>query len=276
MKSCLNPAATPRESHSSASLRPTSLLPPNNHEQPSSPIQAQLQEPPPLLRDNSAALQKTPHWSSPSNLQHNPTGKLRPNPNPHISSGPLVLALGTADRQNAPQTPSSARTSPKANTTNKPPPSDSCVDSGTTQFFSDEGTTDFQEGTTLGTNPKTSPLRRAILQPTPVLLLPKRNIHQHNSNRPPNSRECQKYMTRNLKFRLWTQRNWSGLITPHPALSVIDTPEHTKAPLEHAHPQMQYSGTQPRPGPTMPRGRTLPHQPPPMKRALPPLPPAPA
>ncbi|KAG5721524.1 hypothetical protein E4T56_gene13091 [Termitomyces sp. T112] len=29
-----------------------------------------------------------------------------------------------------------------------------------------------------------------------------------------------------------TPLNWSGLITPHPAPSVIDTPEHTKAPLE--------------------------------------------
>ncbi|KAG5725694.1 hypothetical protein E4T56_gene7302 [Termitomyces sp. T112] len=42
--------------------------PPSNREQPSPPIQAQLQEPPPLLHDNSAALQKTPHWSSPSAL----------------------------------------------------------------------------------------------------------------------------------------------------------------------------------------------------------------
>ncbi|KAG5723156.1 hypothetical protein E4T56_gene227 [Termitomyces sp. T112] len=29
-----------------------------------------------------------------------------------------------------------------------------------------------------------------------------------------------------------TPLNWSGLITPHPAPSVINTPEHTKAPLE--------------------------------------------
>ncbi|KAG5349298.1 hypothetical protein C0989_004788 [Termitomyces sp. Mn162] len=136
---------TPGESHSSASLRLTSLLPPNNREQPSSPIQAQLQEPPLLLHDNSAALQKTPLQSSPSNLQHNPTRKLRPNPNPCISSGPLVLALGTADQQNAPQTPSSTRTSPKANTTNKPPPSDPCVDSGTAHFFPNEGTTNPQK-----------------------------------------------------------------------------------------------------------------------------------
>ncbi|KAG5725278.1 hypothetical protein E4T56_gene12655 [Termitomyces sp. T112] len=133
--------------------------PPSNHEQPSSPIQAQLQEPPPLLHDNSAALQKTSLWSSPSDLRHNPTRKLRPNPKPRISSGPLVLVLGTADRQNAPQTPSSARTSPKANTTNKPPPSDPCVDSGTAHFFPDEGTTNPQEGTTLGMSPKASPLR---------------------------------------------------------------------------------------------------------------------
>ncbi|KAG5718040.1 hypothetical protein E4T56_gene14708 [Termitomyces sp. T112] len=139
----------------------------------------ELQEPPPLLRNNSAALQKTPLRSSPSDLRRNPTHKLRPNPNPRVSSGPL--------------TPSSARTSPKANTTNKPPPSDPGVDSGTAQFFSDEGTPDPQEGTTLGTSPKASLLRRAIPQPTPALPLPKRNIHQHNSNRPPNLRECQKY-----------------------------------------------------------------------------------
>ncbi|KAG5726762.1 hypothetical protein E4T56_gene1169 [Termitomyces sp. T112] len=99
-------------------------------------------------------------------------------------------------------TPSSARTSPKANITNKPPLSNPGVDSGTAQFFSDEGTPDLQEGTTLGTSPKASPLRRAIPQPTPTLPLPKRNIHQHNSDRPPNSREF------------------------------INTPEHTKAPLE--------------------------------------------
>ncbi|KAG5732791.1 hypothetical protein E4T56_gene2823 [Termitomyces sp. T112] len=90
--------------------------PPNHCEQPSSPIQAQPQEPPPLLRDNSAALQKKPHSGAPpSDLRHNPTCKLRPNPNPHISSRPLVLVLGTADQQSAPQTPSSTRTSPKAN-----------------------------------------------------------------------------------------------------------------------------------------------------------------
>ncbi|KAG5727761.1 hypothetical protein E4T56_gene20797 [Termitomyces sp. T112] len=50
--------------------------------------------------------------------------------------------------------------------------------------------------------------------------------------RPPNSRKYQKYMIRNPKFWPRTRRNWLGLITPHPIPSVIDTPEHTKAPLE--------------------------------------------
>ncbi|KAG5729258.1 hypothetical protein E4T56_gene8065 [Termitomyces sp. T112] len=71
IKSGLNPAATPGESHSSASPQPTSPPPPNNREQPSSPIQAQLQEPLPLLRDNSAAPQK-PHSGAPPPI-HNTT-----------------------------------------------------------------------------------------------------------------------------------------------------------------------------------------------------------
>ncbi|KAG5718768.1 hypothetical protein E4T56_gene2729 [Termitomyces sp. T112] len=47
---------------------------------------------------------------------------------------------------------------------------------------------------------------------------------------PPNSRKYQKYMIRNPKFQPRTRRNWLGLITPHPTPSIIDTPEHTKAP----------------------------------------------
>ncbi|KAG5331696.1 hypothetical protein C0989_007425, partial [Termitomyces sp. Mn162] len=93
MKSRLNPAMTPGEFHTNASPQPTSPPPPNNCEQPSSPIQVQFQEPPPLLRDNSAAPQKTPLWSSPSNLQHNPTNKLRPNPNPTSTPDPWYLCL---------------------------------------------------------------------------------------------------------------------------------------------------------------------------------------
>ncbi|KAG5733013.1 hypothetical protein E4T56_gene3610 [Termitomyces sp. T112] len=42
MKSCLNPAATPGEPHSSASLRPTSPLLPNNREQPTNPHRVTL------------------------------------------------------------------------------------------------------------------------------------------------------------------------------------------------------------------------------------------
>ncbi|KAG5733980.1 hypothetical protein E4T56_gene6794 [Termitomyces sp. T112] len=53
---------------------------------------------------------------------------------------------------------------------------------------------------------------------------------------PPNLRKYQKYMIRDPKFRPRTQRNWLGLITPHPTPSVIDTPEHTKAPLETCPP----------------------------------------
>ncbi|KAG5733966.1 hypothetical protein E4T56_gene7424 [Termitomyces sp. T112] len=49
---------------------------------------------------------------------------------------------------------------------------------------------------------------------------------------PPNSRKYQKYMIWNPKFWPWARRNWLGLITPHPTPSVIDTPEHTKAPLK--------------------------------------------
>ncbi|KAG5729259.1 hypothetical protein E4T56_gene8066 [Termitomyces sp. T112] len=81
---------------------------------------------------------------------------------------------------------------PKPTQPTNPPPSDPCVDFRTAHFFPDEGTTDPQEGTTLGTSPEASPLRQAIPQPTPALPLPKRNIHPYNSNRPPNSREWTK------------------------------------------------------------------------------------
>ncbi|KAG5322637.1 hypothetical protein C0989_012592, partial [Termitomyces sp. Mn162] len=43
-------------------------------------------------------------------------------------------------------------------------------------------------------------------------------------------------MIRNPKFQPRTRRNGLGLITPHPTPSVIDTPEHTKAPPEACPP----------------------------------------
>ncbi|KAG5332045.1 hypothetical protein C0989_007384, partial [Termitomyces sp. Mn162] len=145
MKSCLNPAMTPGEFHTNVSPRPTSPLPPNNREQPSSPSKLSSRSHHHSYTTTPLLCKKPPLWSSPSDSQHIPTNKLRPNPNPHIDPGPLVLALGTVDQQNVPQTPSSACTSPKANTTNKPPPSDPCVDSGTAHFFPNEGTTDPQK-----------------------------------------------------------------------------------------------------------------------------------
>ncbi|KAG5731461.1 hypothetical protein E4T56_gene4365 [Termitomyces sp. T112] len=174
MKSCLNPAVTPGESHSSASPRPTPPLPPNNHEQPSSPIQAQPQEPPPLL----------------------PLPPPAPPPKP----------------------------------TKKPPPSDPCVNSGTAHFFPNEGTTDPQEGTTLGTSPEASPLRRAIPQPTPAL--PKKK-------HPP----TQLQQTSKLEGQCHVDDLEPQISAPHPK-ELVGTDHPASCPLGHQHSGAHQSTTQ--------------------------------
>ncbi|KAG5348770.1 hypothetical protein C0989_008349, partial [Termitomyces sp. Mn162] len=108
--------------------------PPSNREQPSPPIQAQLQEPPPLLRDNSAALQKTPHWSSPSALDPwyshlelwTDKTHLRPLPppapppmptqptNPHQVTLALTLGLPNSSLMKEPPTPRKEQPSERA------------------------------------------------------------------------------------------------------------------------------------------------------------------
>ncbi|KNZ75782.1 hypothetical protein J132_01627 [Termitomyces sp. J132] len=86
MKSCLNPAATPGEPHSSASPRPTSPPPPNNHEQPTNPHRVTLVSTPGPPTSSPMKEPLTPGrnnpWDEPQSISaeagHSPT-------NPHAA-----------------------------------------------------------------------------------------------------------------------------------------------------------------------------------------------
>ncbi|KAG5348910.1 hypothetical protein C0989_007222, partial [Termitomyces sp. Mn162] len=86
MKSCLNPAATPGEPHSSASPPPTSPPPPNNREQPTNPHQVTLVSTPGPPTSSPMKEPSTPGrnnpWDEPQSISakagHSPT-------NPHTA-----------------------------------------------------------------------------------------------------------------------------------------------------------------------------------------------